>query len=99
MNKGDSPFKPKKNWNGQPKKSGPGYTDKHGNVWTKDRSKHRGPHWDVKGPSIKGHMNVDGTGRILRQAGKVAIIIGVIGAVGVGIASGASGATSMGANC
>jgi hypothetical protein len=56
---GSNPYNPPKNSHGAPKsQKGGGFVDNKGRIWTWDKSRHGGPHWDVVDPRTGKHINV-----------------------------------------
>lgn len=68
---GEMPYTPPKQKGNPPFVRSPqgGFVDKDGNIWTRDKSQHGGPHWDVELPNGK-HLNVDDDGKIIGGSAK-----------------------------
>ena len=64
--KGEFPYVPPKQKGNPPYVRAPqgGFRDANGNIWRRDKSGHRGSHWDVEHPDGS-HTNVDDEGRII----------------------------------
>ncbi|MCL4561672.1 MAG: hypothetical protein M1281_13795 [Chloroflexi bacterium] len=63
---GDLPYNPPKQKGSPPyvRIHDGGFRDANGNVWRRDKSGHRGPHWDVQHPDGS-HTNVDDEGKVI----------------------------------